>query len=102
MIALRPHLSSVTKWISSCASKSGKPQGVVIVVKLSGAKKWSWAPSKTHFDGSIEAPANYYFAGMRKMGRSRGLEPPTPGTTNQCSNQLSYDRHGFPKERCPW
>src|SRR5260221_10922811 len=29
------------------------------------------------------------------MGRSRGLEPPTPGTTNQCSNQLSYDRHGF-------
>ena len=28
------------------------------------------------------------------MGRSRGLEPPTPGTTNQCSNQLSYDRHG--------
>ena len=33
------------------------------------------------------------------MGRPRGLEPPTPGTTNQCSNQLSYDRHGFPKER---
>src|SRR5260221_12657209 len=29
------------------------------------------------------------------MGRPRGLEPPTPGTTNQCSNQLSYDRHGF-------
>ena len=28
------------------------------------------------------------------MGRPRGLEPPTPGTTNQCSNQLSYDRHG--------
>src|SRR5262249_49292494 len=27
-----------------------------------------------------------------KLGRSRGLEPPTPGTTNQCSNQLSYDR----------
>jgi hypothetical protein len=33
------------------------------------------------------------------MGRSRGLEPPTPGTTNQCSNQLSYDRHGFGEER---
>jgi hypothetical protein len=32
------------------------------------------------------------------MGRSRGLEPPTPGTTNQCSNQLSYDRHGVSKE----
>src|SRR3954452_1663128 len=31
---------------------------------------------------------------MTKMGRPRGLEPPTPGTTNQCSNQLSYDRHG--------
>src|SRR5690242_20560873 len=29
-----------------------------------------------------------------KMGRSRGLEPPTLGTTNRCSNQLSYDRHG--------
>ena len=27
------------------------------------------------------------------MGRSTGLEPATPGTTNQCSNQLSYDRH---------
>jgi diadenosine tetraphosphate (Ap4A) HIT family hydrolase len=27
-----------------------------------------------------------------KMGRSTGLEPATPGTTNQCSNQLSYDR----------
>jgi diadenosine tetraphosphate (Ap4A) HIT family hydrolase len=26
------------------------------------------------------------------MGRSRGLEPPTLGTTNRCSNQLSYDR----------
>ncbi len=27
------------------------------------------------------------------MGRPTGLEPATPGTTNQCSNQLSYDRH---------
>ena len=27
------------------------------------------------------------------MGRSRGSEPPTSGTTNQRSNQLSYDRH---------
>jgi diadenosine tetraphosphate (Ap4A) HIT family hydrolase len=26
------------------------------------------------------------------MGRPTGLEPATPGTTNQCSNQLSYDR----------
>ena len=38
----------------------------------------------------------------REMGRSRGLEPPTPGTTNQCSNQLSYDRHGFDKGAVPW
>lgn len=26
------------------------------------------------------------------MGRSTGLEPATLGTTNRCSNQLSYDR----------
>lgn len=27
------------------------------------------------------------------MGRSTGSEPATSGTTNQRSNQLSYDRH---------
>lgn len=27
------------------------------------------------------------------MGRLTGLEPATPGTTNRCSNQLSYSRH---------
>ncbi len=26
-------------------------------------------------------------------GRSTGLEPATSGSTIQCSNQLSYDRH---------
>jgi hypothetical protein len=26
------------------------------------------------------------------MGRPTGLEPATLGTTNRCSNQLSYDR----------
>ena len=43
------------------------------------------------------------------MGRSTGLEPATPGTTNQCSNQLSYDRHnaldkarGLLKGGSPW
>ena len=29
----------------------------------------------------------------KKMGRMRGLEPPTPGITSRCSNQLSYIRH---------
>ncbi len=29
----------------------------------------------------------------RKMGRSTRFELATPGTTIQCSNQLSYDRH---------
>src|SRR3954463_8044979 len=69
MIALRPYSSSVTKWISSCASKSSRLQGVVIVIAMSRSREG-------------------------RMGRPRGLEPPTPGTTNQCSNQLSYDRHG--------
>ncbi len=27
------------------------------------------------------------------MGRVTGLEPATLGTTNRCSNQLSYTRH---------
>src|SRR5881628_3472148 len=69
MIALRPHCSLAKKCTSSCASKSGRPQGVVIVVEPSDV------------------------VGC-EMGRSRGLEPPTLGTTNRCSNQLSYDRHG--------
>jgi hypothetical protein len=29
----------------------------------------------------------------KKVGRQTGFEPATPGTTNQCSNQLSYYRH---------
>lgn len=35
------------------------------------------------------------------MGRSTGLEPATLGTTNRCSNQLSYDRHD-PGEDSIW
>ena len=36
-----------------------------------------------------------------KMGRPTGLEPATPGTTNRCSNQLSYDRHDAPLASLP-
>ncbi len=35
-----------------------------------------------------------YPGGRNLLGRSTGLEPATPGTTNQCSDQLSYDRRG--------
>ncbi len=39
---------------------------------------------------------------VEKMGRMRGLEPPTPGITIRCSNQLSYIRHGVRGRRaCP-
>src|SRR5881275_298878 len=69
MIAFRPVASSAKKCTSSCASKSGSPQGVVITAQTIHHRR-------------------------KKMGRSRGLEPPTLGTTNRCSNQLSYDRHG--------
>ncbi len=31
--------------------------------------------------------------GGRRMGWLTGFEPATPGTTNQCSNQLSYSHH---------
>ena len=45
-----------------------------------------------------EAPGHVHVFGksrllVRRMGRPTGLEPATPGTTNRCSNQLSYDRH---------
>src|SRR3546814_18090798 len=33
------------------------------------------------------------------MGRPTGLEPATPGTTNQCSNRLSSGRHAHQAER---
>ncbi len=33
------------------------------------------------------------FATEEQMGRSTGFEPATLGSTNRCSNQLSYDRH---------
>ena len=47
------------------------------------------APGSGH---AMQAPVD---AGGKteKMGRSTGLEPATLGTTNRCSNQLSYDRH---------
>ena len=45
-----------------------------------------------------EAPGRGHVVGKsallpEKMGRPTGLEPATLGTTNRCSNQLSYDRH---------
>src|SRR3954464_5926444 len=70
MIALNPVFSSSMKCSASWASKSGKPQGVVMTTRNLALRK-------------------------KKMGRSTGLEPATLGTTNRCSNQLSYDRHGF-------
>lgn len=36
-----------------------------------------------------------YVCSVLKGGRSTGLEPATSGTTIQCSNQLSYDRHKY-------
>src|SRR6476646_729108 len=56
-------------------------------------------PDRRHRVQILELP--------EEMGRTRGLEPPTLGTTNRCSNQLSYDRRrkraltgaGFPTSR---
>lgn len=42
--------------------------------------------------------AYIHIVGQLKRGRSTGLEPATSGTTIQCSNQLSYDRHKIEPE----
>ena len=39
--------------------------------------------------GTKKAPAFL----LRHFGRMMGFEPTTPGTTNQCSNRVSYNRH---------
>ncbi len=35
----------------------------------------------------------YNTPSQKLVGWQTGLEPATPGTTNQCSNQLSYNHH---------
>ena len=35
-----------------------------------------------------------------KLGWKMGFEPTTPGTTIQCSNQLSYNHHLIALKRC--
>ena len=51
------------------------------------------APRSGH---GLQAPVDAETKDRKKMGRSTGLEPATLGTTNRCSNQLSYDRHDAP------
>lgn len=46
-------------------------------------KYGSWEPGGTGI-GSAKS--------LERLGRLMGFEPTTPGTTNQCSNQLSYSR----------
>src|SRR5206468_11148649 len=66
MIAFSPLFWSVKKCTSSCASKSARPQGIVMLVERSGYGEGAWLNG---------APAKYHFVGVSEWGDRGDLNP---------------------------
>ena len=56
---------------------------------LAGMRQEPLVPMESWSAGHKKSPEDQGFC----KGWETGLEPATPGTTNQCSNQLSYNHH---------
>ncbi len=89
--------ASIVRWNQKAARDAGR---VFEIPTRSSRPKTSPAAIDyfgTHFQ-PFSSPLNT-IKNSRPKGREfflgwlRGLEPPTPGTTNRCSNQLSYSHH---------
>lgn len=65
---------------------------------VGGARRGTWSVTvlfagATPYPPKIKKGNPPFRRAFLIMGRITGFEPATPGTTNQCSNQLSYIRH---------
>ena len=73
-------LDQMTKWSANFREKS-QDLRLKWMVKMGSNAKFDQEGNKRQPKKAIE------------KGWLRGFEPPTPGTTIQCSNQLSYSHH---------
>ena len=89
----RPRLSkarSASMELSSVTSKPSRLWGccsAATSAAIANSRSGVGAGGDWGLGPSIVSPAS-----RQELGRVRGIEPPTPGTTNRCSNQLSYTR----------